>query len=48
MNIDDNSNVISFAGGIPSTSLFPKDEFQNIQIDLLKNNIENIFLYSPV
>ncbi|MDD3225678.1 MAG: PLP-dependent aminotransferase family protein [Clostridium sp.] len=48
MNIDNSSKIISFAGGIPATNLFPKDEFQKIQIDLLKNKVENIFLHSPV
>lgn len=48
MNIDDNDNTISFAGGIPAPNLFPKDEFEKIQIGLLKNEVESIFLHSPV
>jgi DNA-binding transcriptional MocR family regulator len=47
MNIG-TDNTISFAGGIPAPDLFPKDEFQKVQINLLKNEVENMFLHSPV
>lgn len=48
MNIYDNSKTISFAGGIPSPDLFPKEEFNKIQKDLLKSKVEEIFSHSPV
>lgn len=48
MNINDDGKTISFAGGIPSPNLFPKHEFEKIQIELLKNEAKNIFLHSPV
>lgn len=48
MNIDDSGRTISFAGGIPAPNLFPKDEFQKVQVNLLKNKVENMFLHSPV
>ncbi|AKA68292.1 PLP-dependent aminotransferase family protein [Clostridium scatologenes] len=43
-----NNKIISFAGGIPSPDLFPKSEFQKVQIKLLKDEVENMFLHSPV
>lgn len=48
MNINDNGKTISFAGGIPSPDLFPKEEFDIIQKNLLKSKVEKIFLHSPV
>ncbi|MCY6353764.1 MocR-like pyridoxine biosynthesis transcription factor PdxR [Clostridium sp. ZS2-4] len=48
MNIASSENIISFSGGIPSPDLFPKEEFEKIQIDLLKGKIEKIFSHSPV
>ena len=40
MKIKDNGKIISFAGGIPSPSLFPKDEFEKVQINLSKSKLE--------
>lgn len=48
MKISDNDKTISFAGGIPSPDLFPKDEFGKVQINLSKSKLEIMFLHSPV
>lgn len=48
MNIDSSGNTISLAGGIPAPDLFPKEEFNKIQKNLLKSKVEKVFLHSPV
>ncbi|WP_411681315.1 PLP-dependent aminotransferase family protein [Clostridium thailandense] len=48
MKTKDNGKMISFAGGIPSPSSFPKEEFEKVQINLSKSKLEDMFLHSPV
>ncbi|TGK54156.1 PLP-dependent aminotransferase family protein [Leptospira kanakyensis] len=41
----ENSNILSFAGGLPNPDLFPKDVFSSVMESVVRENISTAFQY---
>jgi len=48
MRTNQKQRKISFAGGLASTDSFPEEEFKKIYLDVVGNNMDKVFLHSPV
>ncbi|PAB55916.1 MocR-like pyridoxine biosynthesis transcription factor PdxR [Anaeromicrobium sediminis] len=48
MKTDHGQRIISLSGGIPCPDSFPEEELKKIHMNLVENDMEKVFLHSPV